>query len=98
MRHMIEAVSEILEFLQGREFNTILNDRPLQHLIVRDLEILGEAASRVSQAYRQKHPEIPWRDMIGLRNRLIHVYFDLDLEDCSAGSASASTCARDGAA
>ena len=78
LQHMVEAVQEILEFTQGGILQSIVADRPLQHLIVRDLEILGEAASRISPQYRQEHPEIPWRDMIDLRNRLIHAYFDLN--------------------
>lgn len=52
---------------------------PHQHAIVRALEILGEAASKVSSEYRQQHPEIPWREMIGMRNRLIHDYNSLRL-------------------
>ena len=77
---MLDAVQEILGFIEGHDRQSIHADRPAQHLIIRNLEILGEAASRVSPTYRQEHPEIPWRDMIDLRNRLIHVYFDLDLD------------------
>lgn len=80
LRHMAEAVQEILHYAQGRTPQSVLTDRPLQHLILRNLEILGEAASRISLPYRQEHPEILWRDMIDLRNRLIHVYFDLNLD------------------
>lgn len=78
LQHMVEAMQEILEFTKGRDLQSIMADRPLQHLIVRNLEILGEAASRVSAPYRQEHLRIPWRDMIDLRNRLIHAYFDLN--------------------
>lgn len=46
--------------------------------LVRLLEIIGEAASGVSDGYRAKHPAIPWKKMIGLRNRLIHGYYDID--------------------
>lgn len=60
--------------------DAVLGDRPLIHLVIRDLEILGEAASRISSAFQRKHPDVPWRDMIDLRNRLIHVYFDLDMD------------------
>jgi uncharacterized protein with HEPN domain len=56
------------------------HDPPLQHLFLRNLEILGEAASRVSPAFREAHPSIPWRDMIDMRNRLVHAYFDIDLD------------------
>ena len=80
LQHMAEAIQEILEFVQGRDLPFIRTNRPLQRLIVRDLEILGEAASRISPEYRQEHTELPWRDMIDLRNRLIHAYFDLNLD------------------
>lgn len=78
LQHMVEAVEEILEFTGGRTLQSVLANRPLQHLIVRDLEILGEAASRISQKFRQESPDIPWRDMIDLRNRLTHAYFDIN--------------------
>jgi len=52
LRHMSEAVREILEFTRGRDLPSVLADRPLQHLLVRNLEILGEAASRISPACR----------------------------------------------
>jgi uncharacterized protein with HEPN domain len=48
-------------------------------LLIRNLEILGEAASRISQEMRQTHPEIPWRDMADMCNRLVHAYFDIDI-------------------
>lgn len=80
LEHMVEAVREILDYVHGRDLEYVRNDRPLYQLIIRDLEVLGEAASRVSQSYREAHPEVPWRDMIDLRNRLIHAYFDVDLD------------------
>lgn len=76
---MVEAVQEILHYVSGQDRDSIRTNRPLQHLVLRNLEILGEAASRVSMPFRNKYPEIPWREMIDLRNRLVHVYFDLDL-------------------
>jgi len=47
--------------------------------LIRKIEILGEAAARVSPELRSEHPQIPWRDIIGMRNRLTHAYFDIDL-------------------
>jgi len=79
LQHMIEASQGILDYAQGRDLFSLGADRPLQHLIMHNLEILGEAASRLSGQFRQEHPDVPWRDMIDLRNRLIHVYFDLNL-------------------
>jgi len=80
LQHMLDAVREILEFVEGRDRQSLSEDRPLQHLITRNFQILGEAASRISEDYRAAHPEIPWREMIDLRNRLVHAYFDVNLD------------------
>jgi uncharacterized protein with HEPN domain len=48
--------------------------------LIRELEIIGEAASKVSSDIRSQHPSIPWQDITGMRNRLIHAYFDVDLD------------------
>lgn len=77
---MVEAIAEIERYSKDHDRQSFSSNRPLQHLIVRNLEILGEAASRISPEFRQEHPQIAWRDMIDLRNRLIHIYFDLDLD------------------
>jgi len=77
---MIEAGSEALEYVQGKCREDLDHDRPLQHLLVRNLEIFGEAASRTSPQFRADHPEIPWQRIISTRNRLTHVYFDVDLD------------------
>lgn len=79
IRHMIQAIEQVIEYAQERTLSDIENDTPVQHLFLRNLEILGEAASRISQELRETHPEIPWRDMIDMRNRLIHAYFDIDM-------------------
>lgn len=80
IRHMLEAAAEALEYVRNRTRTNLENDRPLQHLLVRDIVILGEAASRVSPELRAAHPENPWRDMVDMRNRLIHAYFDINLD------------------
>ena len=51
-----------------------------QHIIIRALEVIGEAAKHVSDDFRTQHPEIAWRGMCGLRDRLLHAYFAVDLE------------------
>jgi len=51
----------------------------VQYAVLRCIEIIGEAGSRVTSAYRSSHPEIPWRDVIGMQNHLIHAYFDIDI-------------------
>jgi uncharacterized protein with HEPN domain len=55
-------------------------DRKLKHALVRLLEIIGEAANGMSSDIMKKYPDIPWKEMIGMRNRLVHGYFDVDLD------------------
>ncbi|MHB0936025.1 MAG: HepT-like ribonuclease domain-containing protein [Armatimonadota bacterium] len=50
-----------------------------QYAILHAVEIIGEAAAKVSPEYRSSHPEIPWRDIVGMRNHLVHAYFDIDI-------------------
>ena len=80
IRHMVEAVRQTIEYAAGRNAEDIEGDPPVRALFIRNLEILGEAASRVTPELREAHPEIPWRDMVDLRNRLIHAYFDIDMD------------------
>ena len=79
LRHMLDAGNEALSFAHGRSRRDLDADRMLVHSLVRCVEIIGEAASGVSQKTREQNPEIPWPDIVGMRNRLIHAYFDVDL-------------------
>ncbi len=74
LRQMRDAAKDARNFAQGRNRSDLDHDLMLTYALTRALEILGEAASRVSPATREQLPSIPWRDMIGLRNRLIHGY------------------------
>ncbi|MDQ1257512.1 MAG: hypothetical protein QG656_2118 [Candidatus Hydrogenedentes bacterium] len=80
IRHMIEAISQAIDYAQDRTRSELEQDVPLQHLFVRNLEIAGEAASRISPELRAAHPEIPWTRIMGMRNRLIHAYFEIDMD------------------
>ena len=63
---------------KSSDLQKVVSDRLLNLALVRLLEIIGEAATRVSQEFRNGHPEIPWRSIVGLRNRLIHGYDEVD--------------------
>ncbi|MBX9459432.1 MAG: DUF86 domain-containing protein [Rhizobium sp.] len=78
LRHIRDAMRSAEKFLQGRSREDLDSDEQLQFALVRAIEIVGEAASRLSQGFRDDHPEIPWSLIIAMRNRLIHAYFDLD--------------------
>lgn len=79
LHHILDAINHIEQYLTGVSFDHFLQDFLLQDGVVRQMEIIGEAASNVSKTLRDTHPELPWDKMIGIRNRLIHAYFRVDL-------------------
>ena len=80
LRHMLEAAQKAVYYTHGRDKAALKNDELLAMAVVRLLEIIGEAAKHVSDELRISHSEIPWRAIAGTRDRLIHAYFDLDLD------------------
>src|SRR5215211_855003 len=79
LRHMLDHGREALGLVRNIDKAAFQQDRLLQLGIVRLLEIVGEAASRTEVATRDQYPSIPWRRIIGLRNRLVHAYDMIDL-------------------
>ncbi len=79
LRHIIDAANEAVGYAEGREREDLDSDRQLVHSLVRCVEIIGEAASKVAPELRDAHPEVPWSRIVGMRNRLIHAYFDVNL-------------------
>ncbi len=75
---MIEAAETALAFVGGRKRADLDLDRMLLFAVVRAIEIVGEAAAKVSEETRTSVPDIPWGGIVGMRNRLIHGYFDID--------------------
>jgi uncharacterized protein with HEPN domain len=80
LRHMLDAAREAVQMAQGKTRADLDADRPLNLSLVRLLEIVGEAASRVPARERVKYPGIPWAQIVGLRNRLIHGYDNVDFD------------------
>ena len=80
LQHMIEAAESAIEFVSGRERADLDTDRMLLFAVIRAIEIIGEAASRISEEIRAAHGEIPWKAIIGMRNRLMHAYFEINTE------------------
>lgn len=79
LKHMLDAANEIVEFTKDKNQDDFNSDRKLQLSIVHLLEIIGEAGTGVSDKVQKKYLQIPWKSIIGMRNRLIHGYFDIDL-------------------
>ena len=80
LRHMLDAVREAQGFILGRSRADLDGDRKLVLALVKSIEIVGEAAARVSSETRAAHAAIPWGAAVAMRNRLIHGYFDVDLD------------------
>lgn len=78
--HMIDAADAVGQFMTGRQRADLDTDRMLLFAVVRAVEVIGEAASKVSEETQAKAPGIPWGGIVSMRNRLIHGYFDIDTE------------------
>lgn len=80
VKHMIEAADEAMSFAQGKSRGDLNKDRMLTVALMREIEVVGEAASKISEDFKFIHPDIPWALIIGMRNKLIHAYFDINLD------------------
>lgn len=80
LKHMLQYAREAVELVAGKTRDDLKADRMLQLALTRLLEIVGEAATRVTPERQNQHPEIPWRIIAGMRNRLIHGYDAVDLD------------------
>ena len=78
LRHILEAAEEALTFIRGHSPGDLQSNRQLSLSLVQLLQIVGEAARSVSPEYRSEHPEVPWKQMVGMRDRLIHRYYDVN--------------------
>ena len=78
LSHMLEAAEGAVGFCTDKSYDDLLSNRQLAFAVVRALEIVGEAASQLSDDFKASHDEIPWRDVIAMRNKLIHAYFDIN--------------------
>jgi uncharacterized protein with HEPN domain len=80
LKHIRDSAAEALSFVNNRTREDLDHDRMLSLALVRLIEIMGEAANHVSESCQAKYFQIPWRQIIGMRNRMIHAYFDVDLD------------------
>jgi uncharacterized protein with HEPN domain len=80
IEHILQSISRIESYLRGKDHQSFSNDFMLQDAVVRQLEIIGEVTKRISKDLRNKNPQVPWSDMAGMRDILIHDYIDVDIE------------------
>jgi len=77
---MLDSALEAISFAKGKTRKSLESDRMLVLSLVKSIEIIGEAASKVTDEFRLNYEQIPWISIINMRNRLIHAYFDIDLD------------------
>ena len=80
LRHIIDAFLQIERYTNGVTYEEFLSNSLLQDAVIRQLEVMGEAARNLSADLQNEYPAIPWRQMISLRNRMIHAYFNVNLQ------------------
>lgn len=78
--HILEAIEKIERYIEGVGFDDFSDDDMMIDAVVRELEIIGEAARNLSDSFQEKHSGIPWRKLRAMRNVLIHQYFGVNLK------------------
>jgi uncharacterized protein with HEPN domain len=79
LRDILDAAGKALEFVGGMDYERFRNDDKTQFAVTRALTIIGEAAKKVPKSVQSRHPEVPWKDMAGMRDMVTHEYFRVDL-------------------
>lgn len=80
IEHILQAIDRINKYTQGISRTDFDENEMLQDAIIRNIEIIGEATKNVSENFKKTYTDIPWREMAGMRNKLIHDYIGTDLE------------------
>ena len=80
IKHILESIKNIEDFMNGISKKHFLRNKEKQNAVIREIEIIGEAAKNIPANFRSKHTNIPWRDIAGMRDKLMHHYFGVNLE------------------
>jgi uncharacterized protein with HEPN domain len=80
LQDILDAVNDIESFVDNMTYEEFIKDRKTLNAVVRSIEIIGEASKNIPEAMKAKYKELPWKQMTGMRDKLIHAYFGVDVE------------------
>lgn len=75
LNHILECIENVMNYLEGKSFEEMKGDRMCFHAVVYNIMVIGEAANMLTKEFRSSHEEVPWRDIIDMRNVLVHGYY-----------------------
>jgi uncharacterized protein with HEPN domain len=79
LEDILDAIEKVTQFIEGMTYEEFVGDAKTVFAVIRALEIVGEATKQLPQSVRDNYPEVPWREMAGIRDKLIHEYFGVNL-------------------
>ncbi|MDI6734950.1 MAG: DUF86 domain-containing protein [bacterium] len=79
IQDILDATNDIEKFIKGLDFESFSRDRKTVYAVIRAIEIMGEATKNIPDAVRSNYPEVPWKQITGMRDKLIHGYFGIDM-------------------
>ncbi|MBF0343481.1 MAG: DUF86 domain-containing protein [Nitrospirae bacterium] len=80
LRHILDAITQIKAYVRGIDYETFKFNRMVQDAVIRQFEIVGEASKNITLEFKISYPDIAWKDLVGMRNKLIHHYFGVDID------------------
>jgi len=80
LNDILEMIEDINKFIEGMSYENLVNDKKTLYAVIRCLEVVGEAVKKIPDSTRDQYPEMPWQEIAGMRNKLIHEYFGIDIE------------------
>lgn len=80
VKDVIQNMQDAEEFIQGLSYEAFASDKKTVNAVVRSIEVIGEAVKQIPAGVRRRYPTVPWKEMAGMRDKLIHFYFGVDRE------------------